>query len=345
VRRLLAGLAMAAALLPPPGGVPVSLESIAAPSITAPRWIVYDVTADVVLASRNPDEESAMASVTKIMSALVVRDQTELDERVRASRTAISVGESEIGLTEGEVWPVEDLLEAMLIRSGNDAAMALAEHVGGSVEGFAAMMNAKAISLGLSHSHFVNPHGLDADGHYSTARDLSVMATELLGDPVLAEIVRTRFVSFRPDSSGIPRQARTTNRLLGVFPGVVGIKTGFTNDALLVLVAALERNGRTIVTVVMGSDDHFADTAELLAFGFGTVTLRDRLGAPLLAEEGGGGVGGSSRFSEAEEARLSAVLELPDGHSALTPPNRTERGVRIRENLRAITPVVLGGSG
>jgi serine-type D-Ala-D-Ala carboxypeptidase (penicillin-binding protein 5/6) len=345
VNSALTGLAVTMMLLPPPGGVPQSLDSLAPPSITAPEWIVYDATSDVVLAAKNPDGERAMASVTKIMTALVVRDHTQLDDRVRASHAAVSVGESEIGLVEGEVWTVRDLLEAMLIRSGNDAAMALAEHVGGSIDGFAAMMNAKAISLGLTHSHFVNPHGLDIDGHYTSARDLSIMAKALLDDPVLAEIVRTRFVAFRADPSGVARQARTTNRLLGVFPGVVGVKTGFTNNALRVLVAALQRNGRTIITVVMGSEDHFADTAELLAYGFGAVTLRDRLAAPLLAEEGGGGVGEPQRFTPSEKARLEAVLALPDGQATLTAPNGTERVTRIRAFLRSIAPVLLGGSG
>ncbi len=151
--------------LPP---VPLTAaDSGDAPELSAVSWIVYDDTNDVVLTEHLADQEQPMASVTKLMTALVVVDNAAINEFVLISPTAAATGEAEIGVVPGELWTVHDLLAAIMVRSGNDAAVALAEHVGGSVAGFAAMMNAKAAELGLEHSHFVNPHGLDAEGHYS----------------------------------------------------------------------------------------------------------------------------------------------------------------------------------
>ena len=175
-----------------------------------------------------------------------------------------------------------------MVRSGNDAAMALAEHVGGTVEGFADMMNAKAEALGLENSHFVNPHGLDARDHYTTASDLRIMAEAALSHPYLSRLARTLEVEFKPNPLGVPRIALTTNRLLGVYPGVIGLKTGFTSDAGRVLVSAHDHNGRTLIAVVMGSANHFADSRELLDYGSQVLSLRHRFIAPLLFEEGGG---------------------------------------------------------
>ena len=339
--RLVTACALVAVV--PPGGLPISDEVPELPTLTAESWALYDADAGVFLASHEADIERPMASVTKIMTVLVVRDHTELDETLRITEFAAATGEAEIGIAPGEIWSVEDLLIAVMVRSGNDAAVALAEYVGGSVEGFAEMMNAKAADLGLEHSHFVNPHGLDADGHYTTANDLVLMGAELLKDPVLAQMARTRFARFWPDPAGIDRKARSTNKLLGVFPGVIGLKTGFTNKAGRVLVSAFEHQGRTLIGVVMKSEDHFADSRELLDWGAHTLTLQDAFLAPLLEDQGGGGQAASVRLTPFERARLGGVADLADGSFALTDPTASGLAGRIETWLRSQLPVTLGG--
>jgi D-alanyl-D-alanine carboxypeptidase len=327
---------------------PTAVGSEPAPDrvdLTAEAWIVYDVDADLVLASERADEERPMASVTKIMTALVVIENADLDEKVRISESAAATGEAEIGLVPGERWAVRDLLAAVMVRSGNDAAVALAEYVGGSVEGFADLMNEKAAALGLEHTHFVNPHGLDDEGHYTSAADLLVMARLALADPYLARLARTKLITFRPDPSGVARRARNTNRLLGAYPGVVGLKTGFTGLAGKVLVSALERNDRTLLAVVMGSEDHFRDSRELLDWAYSLPTLEARFLAPLVAEQGGGGPTPGVRLDRATRLRLSVPQDLPDGQWAVTPFRASPLGREIEAWLRGALPVTLGGVG
>jgi len=339
--RLIAACALVAVL--PPGGMPVSEEVPELPTLTAESWVLYDADAGVVLASQDADLERPMASVTKIMTALVVRDNTELADSVRITESAAATGEAEIGIAPGELWTIEDLLVAVMVRSGNDAAVALAEYVGGSVDGFSDMMNDKAAELGLEHTHFVNPHGLDAEGHYTTANDLVVMASALLDDPVLAQMARTRFAKFWPDPAGVERKARSTNKLLGVFPGVIGLKTGYTNRAGLVLVSAFQDGDRTLIGVVMKSEGHFDDTRELLDWGAHTITLNDVLLAPLAEAQGGGGQPDSIRFTPLQRARLLGVTDLADGSFALTDPTASGLAGRIEEWLRSELPMTLGG--
>jgi D-alanyl-D-alanine carboxypeptidase len=313
------------------------------PELSAAAWIVVDTETAVTLAEENPDEERPMASVTKLMTALVVRQHADLEERIRISEVAADIGEAEVGLVAGEVWSVRDLLAAVLVRSGNDAAVALAEHVGGSVEGFAELMNDHAVELGLEHSHFVNPHGLDEEGHYTSARDLSVMASAVLDDPVLAQLTRTRLIRFKPAPTGTDRIVGNTNRLLGKYPGVTGLKTGYTNDAGRVLVTAIEAEGRVFVTVVMGSDDHFADTSALLDYITARASLRERFVAPLVAREGGGGPAGD--FDEQTELLVKTLQPLPAGQNRTTQWGETPGTRAIEDMVRSMLPAILGGAG
>ena len=339
--RLLATCALVAVL--PPGGMPISSETPDLPNLSSTSWVIYDVDAGVNLAEQNADEERPMASVTKIMTGLVVRDEVAMDERVRITEFAAATGEAEIGIAPGELWSVEDLLTAVMVRSGNDAAVALAEYVGGSVEGFSDLMNAKADELGLTGSRFANPHGLDADGHYTTANDLVAMTLAAMEDPVLARMGRTRLVKFKPDPSGVERIAQSTNKLLGVYPGVVGFKTGFTNNAGLVLVSVMEIGDRTLIGVVMNSEAHFDDTRELLDWGANAITLNDALLAPLADEQGGGATQPTIRFTTAQRARMSSVNDLADGSFAVSDPAASGLADRIEEWLRSQLPETLGG--
>lgn len=239
------------------------------PTVTARSWILYDDTFGKVLAEQAAGSRSAIASTTKIMTALVVIEQTEPDDSVSVSARAAAVGESEIGLVAGEApWPVEEMLAALLLRSANDAAVALAEHVGGSVAGFADLMNEKALRLGLTNSRFVNPHGLDHSDHYSSARDLLVLSIAAMEQPRFSDLVQARSVNLPTGPDGTPRVAVNRNRLMGSYPGALGIKTGYTGRALQTFAAAAERAGRRLYAVVLGSTQHFDDAAALLDYGF-----------------------------------------------------------------------------
>lgn len=256
----------AAAALPPADG----LAAPPPPELTAEAWILYDDTYRRVLAEHQADQQRAVASTTKIMTALVVLDEADPGEPAAISENATLIGESEVDLTPGEAgWTVGDLLAALLVRSANDAAVALAEHTAGSVEGFAFLMNSKAVEMGLYNSRFVNPHGLDHPDHYSSARDLLFMALSGMEDERFARLVRTRSADLPAAPGGRPRVVINSNKLLEDYPGAVGVKTGYTDDALLTLVAAAERGGRRLYAVVLGSTGHFADAAALLDYGFG----------------------------------------------------------------------------
>lgn len=324
---------------------PVRFPAVPEPPILdAGAWIVVDAETGIALLESSADEERAMASVTKLMTALVVRDHADLDTRVRISQTAADVGEAEIGLVAGEVWSIRDLLAAVLVRSGNDAATALAEHVGGSVEGFADLMNAKAAEMGLVHSHFVNPHGLDNEGHYTSARDLTAMAQAVLDDDVLAQLTRTGFIRFKPGPDGADRFSVNTNRLLNKYPGVVGMKTGFTGEAGRVLVSVIETDGQELIGVVMGSEDHFADTTTLFDYATARLSVRDRFLMPLVEQEGGGGIVGPPLDLDTQTI-VKTRQPLANGREQTTAWGDTPGTHAIVDMVRAMVPIVLGGSG
>jgi D-alanyl-D-alanine carboxypeptidase len=339
--RLYSPIAFLAALtlLTSPIRVPAEPEPLV---LDAEAWIAVDVGSGTTLLEFNADEERPMASVTKLMTALVVRAHADLDDRVRISEAAAAVGEAEIGLVAGEVWSVRDLLAAVLVRSGNDAAHALAEHVGGSIAGFAEMMNEMAFGMGLEHSNFVNPHGLDDDDHYTSARDLTVIAEAVLADEVLAQLTRTGIIRFKPSPEGVSRIATNTNHLLNRYPGVIGLKTGYTGKAGRVLVSAAEIEGQTVVAVVMGSENHFKDTAAILDYVSQAYSIRDRILLPLAEEEGGGGPVGLLGLDE--QPFVKSRQPLQSGRDAVTPWGETPGSQQVEEMVRRMIPVVLGGS-
>ena len=243
------------------------------PDVTAEAWILYDDTYGQVLAEVDADSRRAVASTTKILTALVVLEHTRLHDLVIITETAASVGESEIGLVAGEAaWLVEELLAALMLWSANDAAVALAQHVGGSVAGFSEMMNRKVAELGLINSNFVNPHGLDHRDHYSSARDMLSISLAAMENAFFARLAGIRSFSLPHTPDGEPRVAVNRNDLLATYPGALGIKTGYTGRALQTLSAVAERDGRRVYAVVLGSEDHFGDVTLLLDYAFGNFT-------------------------------------------------------------------------
>ncbi|MBE3577816.1 MAG: D-alanyl-D-alanine carboxypeptidase [Limnochordales bacterium] len=240
------------------------------PYLSAASAILVDNETGTVLYARNEHTRRAPASTTKILTAILAIESGRLNRTVKVSRRAANVIGSDINLRAGQVVHLEDLLAGLLIRSGNDAAIAIAEAVAGSVEEFAALMNRRAAELGATNSHFVNPHGLDTPDHYTTAYDLALLARTAMNYPLFARLVATR--SYSPTS--IPGVSwHNTNRLLWSFDGMEGIKTGTTGRAGNCLVAAASRDGRQLISVVMGSENRWGDTSRLLEWGFTNFTL------------------------------------------------------------------------
>ncbi len=243
----------------------------AAPDMAVPSAIL--VTGDgQVLWARDADAERAMASTTKIMTALVALEQVQdLSERVTVAPEAVSVGEADVGLRSGQELPFQRLVEAMLVHSGNDAALALAIHIAGSEDAFVALMNDKAVELGLTRTHFSNVHGLDEEGHHTSAADLVTLARVAMGNEVFRAAVASKTVLLpKADGSG-EEVFKSSNRLLTTFKGANGIKTGWTNDAGYCLVGSAERGGIELVAVILGArteKGRFTEAEHLLSWGF-----------------------------------------------------------------------------
>ena len=231
-------------------------------AISAKKAIVMDATTGRCLYEKDADSRSLIASTTKIMTALIVCEQCNVLDRMQIPKEAVGVEGSSIYLKEGEVLTLQELLYGMMLHSGNDAATALAIYCGGTVEGFAELMNDKARLLGMKGSHFVNPHGLDAPEHYSTARDLAVLAAYAMKNPVFAQTVSTKTVTVGS------RSLRNHNKLLWQVEGADGVKTGYTKAAGRLLVSSAERQGRRLVAVTIDDGNDWADHAAMLNDGF-----------------------------------------------------------------------------
>lgn len=256
-----AALVLAAAALVAAAGA-----SASPPRVQAVAYLVQNAATGEVLASRNARERRAPASITKLMTVLVALERARLDDVVTVTKKAAAVGESSIFLEPGERITVADLARAALIQSANDAAYALAAHVGGgSVPRFVALMNAKARALGLSDTRFLNPDGLDALGHVSSARDVTRLARVAMRNPFVRETVRLQSASI---AGG--RTLHTWNDLLATFPALIGVKTGHTDDAGWSEVAAASGPGVTIYATLLGGtsrERRNADVASLLRWG------------------------------------------------------------------------------
>ncbi len=316
------------------------------PKLTAERWIVYDADADVVLASWNANDKGSMASVTKVMTAMLVIDNAELTDTIVIPEFATTARGSTADLVAGEEWSVGDLLIAMLVRSGNDAALTLAYAVGGeSVSNFVEMMNTRAKELGMASTSFANPNGLDNENHYSTPRDLLTLIIASQEYPDIERITRIKLVKMPADPNGKARTFKNTNRLLGTYPGIIGLKTGETPWADKVLLAVSERAGRRIYSVVMHSDDHFADTRELVDWAYSTYSIRDRWLRPLYAEEGGGATTENLDLSDGHERRLRSMPKLDDGRWKTSSLEDLPKAEAIGRWIRGAIPGVAGGDG
>lgn len=253
------------------------IESAATPSeepiINARYAIIYDRNTKQVMWGKKENEKVPMASTTKIMTAIVVLENSNLKDEVTISKKAAGVGGSRLKISSGDKITVKDLLYGLMLRSGNDAAVALAEYVGGSVEGFSVLMNNKAKELGLKNTNFVTPHGLDNENHYTTAYELAYLTDYALNNETFSKIVNTKSITII--INGNPRNIYNTNELLGNLNGVNGVKTGFTNGAGRCLVTSCTRNNNQIIIVVLGCDtkkQRTSDSTKLIEYAFKNFT-------------------------------------------------------------------------
>ena len=320
---------------PFPSTLRTPAPSVQVPEIRAEAAVLADLETGQVLFARKPAERRPIASLTKIMTALLVGERTEPTDVVTVSDEAASgrlAGISGLGLLSGERIRVNELLYALLLQSANDAAVALAEHVSGSVDAFVDDMNARAERLGLTRTMFASPNGLDDDG-YSSAGDLVRLTRAAFRSHGFASIVATRFHTVTSLDEP-PRIVQNRNVLLWLYPGAIGVKTGFTSPAGFCVVAAAEREGMRLVAVVLGEpSEPFSDAAALLNYGFAAFDRRtlieqgERLGAaqvggrriPLTAGESLRGLVPADR-----QIRRTVVL---DGHVAYPPALGSRVGV------------------
>ncbi len=244
--------------------------------------ILIEATTGKVLYEKEADLEKAPASMTKIMSMILIMDAINngsftMEDKVVISENAHSMGGSQVYLNTGDSYKVKDLLKSIAIASANDAVVAMSEKVAGTTEKFVEMMNKKCTELGCKHTHFVNPHGLDAEGHYSSAKDMSLMASYLINN--YPEVLG--FTSIYEDYLQRPDGSSTwlvnTNKLVRFYPDVDGLKTGFTETAGYCLTATAKKSNMRLISVVMGvdtPDNRTSDTVKLLNYGFNSYKLR-----------------------------------------------------------------------
>jgi serine-type D-Ala-D-Ala carboxypeptidase (penicillin-binding protein 5/6) len=300
-----------------------------APEIRADAAVLADLDTGQVLFADKPSERRPIASLTKIMTALIVGERTEPTDVVTVSDEAASgrlAGISGLGLVPGERVRVNELLYALLLQSANDAAVALAEHVSGSVDAFVDDMNARAQRLGLSRTMFASPNGLDDDG-YSSAGDLVRLTRAAYRSGGFASIVATRFHTVTSLDER-PRIVQNRNVLLWLYPGAIGVKTGFTSQAGFCVVAAAEREGMRLVTVVLGEPaEPFSDAAALLNYGFAAFDRRT------LVEQG-------ERLGVVEVGGREIPLTAADSLRGLVPAGRQIRRAVVLDDHVAYPPAV-----
>lgn len=242
--------------------------------------ILVDNLSGKVLYEKNADEKLAPASITKLASMLMVMEAIDngnlkFEDKVTISEEAANMGGSQVFLQAGEVYTVYDLLKSVAIASGNDAVVALAEKIGGSQSGFIDMLNKRLKEIGATNTNFVNAHGLDAEGHYSTARDMSIIARELLKHPKILEFTSI-YEEYLEKNDGSRIWLVNTNKLVRFYDGVDGLKTGFTKTAGYCLTATASKNNFRLISVVMGEDtseNRSSDTVKMLNYGFNTFKI------------------------------------------------------------------------
>ena len=250
------------------------------PQVVGETAVLMDAETGQVLYEKNADQKMYPASTTKMLTAIIAVEVGKLDEEVAVSDNADGTEGSSIWLRKGEKLTLEDLLYALMLNSANDAAVAIAEHLAGSVDAFADIMNKTAAAYGAQNTHFTNPHGLPDENHYTTAYDLAVIARHALNNPTFAEIVQTKTkVIDRTQYVEPTMMLINHNRLLWLYDGAIGVKTGYTTEAQQCIVAAAQKDGRTLIAVVMKTQGQniWTDAQRLLDYGFDNYQIQKLL--------------------------------------------------------------------
>ncbi|UJL44752.1 D-alanyl-D-alanine carboxypeptidase [Virgibacillus sp. NKC19-16] len=249
----------------------------AAPTVSATNAILIEQSTGRVLFEKNANEEQLIASITKLMTAIIAVESGKMQEEATASREAIYTEGSSIYLEQGEKMSIEDLVYGLILRSGNDAAVTISEHIGGSMEGFVYLMNEKARWLGMTNSSFENPHGLDSDNHYSTAYDMAMLMRYAMDNDQFREIVGTK--TYKSDRRSYSWQNK--NKLLTqLYENSTGGKTGYTRTAGRTLVSSANKNGMDLIAVTINAPDDWQDHINLFEWGFENYDMTS------IAEEG-----------------------------------------------------------
>lgn len=250
--------------------------TISEPQILSRRAIVFERNSKTVLFEKNSLEVCKMASTTKIMTSILILENCDLNSTVTVSSYAANTYGSRLGLHTNDLISVSDLLYGLMLCSGNDAAVCLAEFAGGSVEGFSDLMNAKAKELGLNSTSFATPHGLDNENHFTTAYDFAILTDYALDNPLFLQIVGTKY--YTVSINGVSKSIHNTNELLGVLPSVYGVKTGYTSEAGRCLISAAKQDNLDIVVVVFGADTkniRTKDSVSLINYAFSNYVAVD----------------------------------------------------------------------
>jgi D-alanyl-D-alanine carboxypeptidase (penicillin-binding protein 5/6) len=249
--------------------IPVKVETAVEPVIEAKSAIIVDFDSGTIIYERNQKEKLQIASITKLMTAIVALEEGNLDDVVTISQKSALTEGSKIWLLQGEQVTLRNLLQAILIHSGNDAAVAIAEHIADDVPSFIDKMNEKAKRLALYSTHFENPIGFDAKSNYSTVSDLALLARYAFRNPFIREAVRNQSRTIASTDGGITHDLESTNKLLDSFLNVLGLKTGHTDRAGLCFVSVIKNGrGNKIITVVLDSPQRFNETKMLASWAF-----------------------------------------------------------------------------
>lgn len=245
------------------------------PSVSAVSAVLINADTGGTIFEKNADEKRAVASTTKIMTALLTLESGQLDRRFTVDGMAIRVEGTSMGLREGDIVTRRALCYGMLLPSGNDAANAAAVNISGSLSAFAEKMNEKAAQLGMSDSHFVTPSGLDAPEHYSTARDMAMLTRAALKNEDFRAICGLTSATLEFGNPPYSRTLYNSNKLLKQYEGCIGVKTGFTDNARRCLVSAAERDGVTLIAVTLNAPDDWNDHKKLFDYGFSQVNPQE----------------------------------------------------------------------
>lgn len=243
------------------------------PSVSAKSAVLMEKNSGRVLYIKNGHDLLPMASTTKIMTAILAIERGNMEQEVVVGKNASGVEGSSIWLSSGEKMKLKDMLYGLMLSSGNDAAIAIAEHLGGSVKGFVEMMNLKAKEIGANNTNFSNPNGLHDEGHYTTAYDLALISCYAMKNPVFCEIVNTKYKQIPWEGHEYDRVVKNKNKILWQYEGGNGIKTGYTKNAGKCLSAGAQKNGMQLVAVVLNDGDMFKDCMNLLNYGFENYNL------------------------------------------------------------------------